>query len=237
MIPSLVAAVGLSALAIGLLVLRSLGASYRVGRLLAVTPKVSVEEALVLATEFRPPYVRIDGRVDAEDEFEDADHRPLVLRRTRVEVQHGRAWTIIEDGREAIPFEIREGLSGIAVDASALGPGLVVVPRESRGVAADLPDRVPSELPPGTPVRIAIEQLSSVDHATVLGVPVPGAAGRPWMTSGRGRPLILTNLETAEAMRILVGDRRMVPVAATAWLGSGLVLLAIAVVLAVAGVR
>ena len=41
------------------------------------------------------------------------------------------------------PFEVREGLDAIAVDDDALDDGLVVVPRESVGTAADAPDRVP----------------------------------------------------------------------------------------------
>ncbi len=236
MIPILVAVLGVLALVAAWLLLRSLGPRYRVGRLLAVARRVSVDDALALAMRPDPPYVRIDGRIDAEDEFEDADHRPLVFRRTRVEVRRGDRWVVVEDGRESIPFEVREGLSGIAVDASGLGDGLIVVPRESLGVAADLPDRVPSDLATTAPVRVIIEHLSSVDHVSALGVPSVDDAGRPQLGAGRGRPLIVTNLEPHEAMRILVGDHRYVPLAASVGLAGGAVLLVAAGILAVIGV-
>jgi len=235
-IPAFVATIGVAALAAGWLLLRSLGPRYRVGRLLAVVPTMSVDEAVAHARNGNAPYLRIDGRIDAEDEFEDADHRPLVFRRTRVEVLRGARWTRVEDGLETIPFEVREGLSGIAIDASALSDGLVVVRRESRGHAADLPDRVPPDLSPDTPVRVTIEQLSSVDHVSALGVPALDEGGIPQLGAGRGRPLIVTNLEPAEAMRILVGDRRHVPRAAAAALAGGAVLLVLAVALGVSGV-
>ena len=58
-------------------------------------------------------------------------------------------------------------------------------------------------------MRLRVEQVSSVEHAVVLGVPVAGPGEQPVrMTAGLGRPLILTTLETPEAMRILAGRRR-----------------------------
>jgi hypothetical protein len=77
-----------------------------------------------------------------------------------------------------------------------------VVPRLSDGVAGDLADRLPAGLPPDTPVRARIEQVSSVEHAIVLGVPV-AEDGRIRMEAGLGRPLVLTTLDPPEAMRIL----------------------------------
>src|SRR5206468_3701287 len=147
------------------------------------------------------------------------DHRPLVFRRTRLESRVGRGWRQFEDHRQAVEFEIREGLDAIAIDHRSLDTGLVVVPRESMGTAGDLPDHVPPDLAADTPVRATIHQLSSVEHAIVLGVPRPAdptprapalrapAAGasapddpRATMTAGLGRPLVLTVLEPGEAM-------------------------------------
>jgi hypothetical protein len=207
--PLLLAAAGALALALGGVVLRTFGPRYRVGRLLATTPRVSIAEALELAASGRRRYVRIDGRIDAEDEFEDADHRPLVFRRTRLESRAGRGWRVFEDQRRAVAFEIREGLDAIAIDHAALDAGLVVVPRESVGTAADLPDRVPPELAADTPVRARIDQVSSVEHAIVLGVPLPaggGDASTSRMSAGLGRPLVLTVLEPPEAIRVLAAD-------------------------------
>ncbi len=209
MLPLILLAAGAAALVAALVVLRSFGPGYRVGRLLATVPRVSVDDARRIATGPSPRYVRVDGRIDAEDEFEDPDHRPLVLRRTRLQHRAGRSWTTFEEGREQVPFTVREGLDAIVVDAAALDTGLVVVRRESAGTAADLGDRAPPGLAPETPVRAIVEQVSSVEHAIVLGVPVRDTAdGDPRMTAGLGRPLVLTTLEPAEAMRILGGGNR-----------------------------
>ena len=73
---------GVVALGIAAAILRGFGRGYRIGRLLAVAPRLSVAEAVQLAESGRAGYVRIEGRIDSEAEWEDADHRPLVLRRT-----------------------------------------------------------------------------------------------------------------------------------------------------------
>jgi hypothetical protein len=238
--PLIVGSAGVLALVLGGLVLRTFGAAYRTGRLLVTTPPVTVAEANAIAAAGERRYVRVTGRIDAEDEFEDADHRPLVFRRTRLELHRGRAWVPFEDQREAVAFTINEGLDAIGVDTDALGDGLVVVPRESVGRAADVPDRVPAGTDPATPVRARIEQISSDEHAIVIGYPVATAEpeGTPGMTTpsstvapsavltaGRGRPLILTVLEPDEAMRILAGGDAGRTRIAAALLGAGAILL------------
>jgi len=225
---------GLIALAAGVLVLRSYGPRYRVGRLLAATPEVTVAEAKALAAG-SPHYVRIQGRIDAEDEFEDEHHRPLVFRRTRLQLQRDGRWESFQDGRERVAFDVREGLDSIAIDDAALDVGLVVVPRESVGSAKDVADRVPAGTAPETPVRLRVEQVSSVEHAIVVGVPALDASGAPQMTAGMGRPLVLTTLDSNEAMRILTEGDRTRPLVAVLCLAGGLVLLTFAIVLAIAG--
>ena len=208
MIPALLVLAGLALLGTGWILLRSLGAAARVGRILAATPVVPVSRALALAEGGSTRYVAVSGRIDAEEEFEDEHHRPLVFRRTRLETKTGKAWTALEDVRQSAPFEVVEGLDRIAVDVDALDVGLVVVTRESEGVASDVPDRMPDGLAPETPVRLRVEQLSSVEHAIACGVPVRNADGGTILGAGLGRPLIVTTLEPAEAMRLLaVGHR------------------------------
>ena len=225
---------GLAALVAGGLVLRTYGPNYRVGRLLASTPEVSVAEARVLA-EGRPRYVRVQGRIDAEDEFEDDAHRPLVFRRTRLQLRRDRGWVSFEDRRERVRFEVRDGLDGIVVDDADLDTGLVVVPRESVGTAADVADRVPAGTSPTTPVRLRVDQISSVEHAIVLGVPGRDEEGEPRLSAGLGRPLVLTTLETDEAMRLLTEGRSgRIKVAVVCFAG-GVGLVVVALVLAVAG--
>jgi hypothetical protein len=233
MTPLLPLIAGLVALAAGALVLRSFGARYRVGRLLASTPAVSVDEARALSTG-PARYVRVAGRIDAEDEFEDDAHRPLVFRRSRLSVFIDGGWVDVEDDQRAVRFGVQEGRDRIGVDHTALDAGLTVVPRESLGTAADVPDRVPADTPPGSPVRLRIEQVSSVEHAIVLGVPRPGPDGDPLLTAGLGRPLVLTTLEVPDAMRILADGRPIRPRVAAFAFGGGSILIVIGLVWALA---
>ncbi len=234
LIPLIPVAAGFIALVAGVLVLRTYGPNYRVGRLLASTPEVSVAEAREMAAG-PPRYIRVAGRIDAEDEFEDDAHRPLVFRRTRLQVGSEDGWTTFEDGRERVRFEVRDGLDGIVVDDAALDTGLVVVPRESVGTAADVPDRVPPGTPVETPVRLRVEQISSVEHAIVLGVPSMNDAGEPRLSAGLGRPLVLTTLEPDEAMRLLTDGSARRPLIAAGLLAAGLGLLVVGGLLAVIG--
>jgi hypothetical protein len=233
--PLLFIVLGLVALGVGVLVLRSFGSRYRVGRLLAATPSVSVAGARELAGG-QARYVAIKGRIDAVDEFEDDAHRPLVLRRARLQLRSGSDWVTVDEHTTAVAFEVRDGLDAIAIDHDALDTGLVVVPRESVGTAADAPERVPDGTAPDAPMRLLVEQVSSVEHAVVLGVPMPGEGDTPLrMTAGLGRPLILTTLEPAEAMRILAADGPRRPLIAAMALMLGLAALTIGVVWAVLG--
>jgi hypothetical protein len=226
---------GLAALVAGVLVLRTYGPNYRIGRLLASTPTVSVAEARQLATQGRPRYVRVSGRIDAEDEFEDDAHRPLVFRRTRLELRRETSWISFEDRRERVRFEVRDGLDAIVVDDAALDTGLVVIPRESVGTAADLADRVPTGTPADAPVRLRVEQVSSIEHAVVLGVPGVDGTGGLRLSAGLGRPLVLTTLEPDEAMRVLAQGHARRPLIAAACLAAGLGLVVIGLVLLVSG--
>ena len=76
---------------------------------------------------------------------------------------------------------------------------------------------------------MTIEQLSAVEHATVVGQPLQRDGGAT-MTAGLGRPLIVTILDQPAAMRVLAGDHRGRVVAATIALAVGLGLLAAAVI-------
>jgi hypothetical protein len=206
-IPQVLVGVGLVMLAVGAGILRSFGPRYRVGRLLASTAPVTLGEAVELAHAGERRLVRVQGRIDSDEDFEDANHQPLVLRRTRLEhgVGLGR-WRTLDLRVEAVPFELHEDLDAIGVDTAALGDGLVVVPRRSVGAVSDLGDRVPtSGVRADAPARLTVEQVSSVEHAIAVGVPILDPAGRPTLTAGGGRPLILTTLEIPEAMRVLTG--------------------------------
>lgn len=224
MTPLLPVLLGLASLAAGLVLLRRLGTKARIGRILASTPVVPVDRARELAFAGTPRYVAVGGRIDAEEDFLDENERPLVYRRTRLELRGPRGWTTVDYHREALPFEVAGGLERLAVDHEALDEGLVTVERESIGTAGEIPDRVPEGTDPATPARLRVQFLSTVDHGLVLGVPVVDPVLGPTMRAGLGRPLVLTTLEPAEAMRLLAVDHQGTTRAATVLLAAGLVL-------------
>ncbi len=220
---------GLGLLIAGGLFLRSIGPGQRVGRLLASTPRISVEQALALTRDSVPRYIRVDGRLDSDEDFPDEREQPLIFRRRRLEAWRGRRWEILSEARDLVPFQLNEGLASIAIDGAVLGVGLVVLPREALGAAAEAPGVLPDGLDPATRVRLRVEQVSAVEHATVIGTPSLDAAGKPILTSGTGRPLILSTLEPAEAMQILSGGRdRALIVAILLTAGLGLLILGLA---------
>jgi len=225
---------GVAALGGAIGILRSFGPRFRVGRLLSTAPVISIGEAVERAKSGTAAYVRISGRIDSEAEFEDGDHRPLVLRRTRFEARADDRWANFDIVRETVAFELREGLDAIVIAGDDLDVGLIVIPRETVGIVGDLGDRAPADLDRRLPARVVVEQVSSVEHAMVAGVPSLAADGSPCMGAGLGRPLILTTLEQAEAMRILAGGSSRRPrlavallLVAMACLIAGLIMLAV----------
>ena len=236
---SIVSAAGaVACLVIAALLLRRVGRGYRIARLLASAPLASIAEVLQVAADGERRYMRLSGRVTSDEEFPDENQRPLVFRRQRIERRAGANWQVLDEDRLAVPFGVEDRRDFVAVDADALGEGLVVIPRESTGVARELPDelrsRLASDLEAETPIRLRVDQVSAVEQATVVGMPITGAAG-PIMTAGLGRPLILSTLDESAAMRLLAGDGRQSVLMAAAALIAGLALLAITVVAVVAG--
>ena len=144
--PSCSLAIGLGLIVCGLVLLSRLGGAYRVGRLLAAAPLMPIAAAVELARSGEPRYVRVHGRITSAEEFPDEHDRPLVFRRRRLELRTGGRWQDVWHEREAVPFGVEERAAFIAVDAARLEHGLVVIPRESRGRAGE----VPEHLPPGT---------------------------------------------------------------------------------------
>ncbi len=234
MTPSLLLAAGLVALVAGWLLVQRLGPRARVGRILAATRVVPVDEAVRLAGG-SPHYVGVGGRLDSDQEFLDEHDRPLVLRRSRLELHRGSRWRTVSDHREVVPFGLAGGLASIAVDGEALDEGLIVVLRQSEGTAGEIPDHLPEGTPPNTPARLRVELVSTVDHALALGVPTLGPDGQPILRAGLGRPLILTTLEPGEAMRLLAADHRTSTRAGALMMAGGLVAAAVGLGWAIAG--
>jgi hypothetical protein len=211
------AAAGVGCIVVAAILLRTVGRGYRLGRMLWAAPQVPIGDAAALSGSALR-FVRVTGRVSSEEEFPDELDRPLVFRRTRVEVldRPGR-WRTLVDDREAVPFGVEARSEAIDVDTAALAEGLVVVPREATGTVADLPADLRASLgdiDPATPARLVVEQISAVEQATVAGRPV-SRDGHSLLTADDHRPLIVTTLEPAAAMRLLAaGHRNRVRVAA-----------------------
>jgi hypothetical protein len=232
-------ALAVACLVAGAVLLRSLGASFRVGRLLAATPTVDIDDAIEIAATDKRNYVRVVGRISSEEEFPDENDRPLVFRRKRLEIADvDRAWRSVADEREAVPFGVETRSAFIAVDEAAIDIGLVAIPRESQGQLRDLPPGLLAGIadlpPPEARARLVIEQLSAVEHATVCGMAVV-RDGRPTLTSGTGRPLIITTLEAPAAMRLIAAGHRGRAVGGGVLLLVGLGLATAGVVAGVAG--
>ncbi len=239
MIGALLALIGAGVVVAGAVLLNRGGPGYRVGRLLAVAPELTLEEIAEAAAAPEQRYVRMRGRIASDEEFPDENDRPLVYRRQRLQTGRPGRWSDVDDDRVAVPFGLEAKGAFVAVDVDALGEGLVVVPRVAEGHARDLPpayaERVPG-LAPETPIRLRVDQLSAVEQATAAGVPGFGPDGQPRLTSGLGRPLIVTPLEPDAAMRVLASERRGAVRAAAVLLVGGLAAVAIGLVAFLAGI-
>jgi hypothetical protein len=196
---------------------------------------VALEECRELAAG-AAVYVRVSGRISSTEEFPDEDDRPLVFRRTRLEVQVGPdRWRTVRDEREAVPFGVESRSTFVAIDQDALGDGLVAIPRIATGRVSELHGDMAaaaSGVAPDTAVRLTIEQLSAVEHVSACGTPVL-REGEPLLSSGLGRPLIVTALDRPAAMRLLASGARRRVAAAAVLIAAGLALVAIAVGVAV----
>ena len=235
MLPLWLVFLGVVACVFAGLLLRRIGPGFRIARLLAGAPEVSVDEVATAATGGQP-YVRVHGRIASDEEFPDEMDRPLVYRRRRLELATdptARSWRTLEDEVMAVPFGLEDRTAFVAVDAARLYEGLTVIVRESVGSAADAPDRVPPDTPLATPLRHRVHQVSAVEHAYVAGAPRLADDGQPMLTASHRRPLILTTLELPEAMRLLAAGNRRTVVAATVLLALGIGLIALGIVLAV----
>jgi hypothetical protein len=213
MIGPILILLGLICALVGWLLLRRGGPEWRIGRLLSAAPQRDLAAAAAMATAGEEAYIRVHGRIASEEEFPADDGKPLVFRRRRLQQRRGRSgWQTFDDERLAVPFGLSARGERVAIDTDALGDGLVVVPREAEGVAADVGEGDTAgprpDLPPDTPVRLRIDQVSAVDHATAAGMPRLGTDGEVVLGPGLGRPLVLTTLEPDEAMRMLAGERR-----------------------------
>jgi hypothetical protein len=235
--------IGAALLVIGLLLSRRTDARTRAGQLLAGLSPISPTEALKLAVLRRDsaPYLAIKGSIDAPEIFEDEHHRPLVFRRERVSIADEGGWRVIDTAERSLPFVVSDPSNSISIATADLADGLVVVERRWEGSVAELhaagreyqrPETAAlvaalATSDPTRGARVGLEQISNLDRATAAGQLVDGE-----LRAGAGRPLVVTTLERADALRLLGGEARGRLVSSTL----ALALLAIGLLLLLGGV-
>ena len=243
-----IALIGAALLVIGLLLSRRTDARTRAGQLLAGLSPISPTEALKLAAlrGDSAPYLAIKGSIDAPEIFEDEHHRPLVFRRERVSIADEGGWRVIDTAERSLPFVVSDPSNSISIATADLADGLVVVERRWEGSVAELhaagreyqrPETAAlvaalATSDPTRGARVGLEQVSNLDRATAAGQLVDGE-----LRAGAGRPLVVTTLERADALRLLGGEARGRLVSSTlalALLAIGLLLLLGGVALALA---
>lgn len=243
-----IALIGAALLVIGLLLSRRTDARTRAGQLLAGLSPISPTEALKLAAlrGESAPYLAIKGSIDAPEIFEDEHHRPLVFRRERVSIADEGGWRVIDTAERSLPFVVSDPSNSISIATADLADGLVVVERRWEGSVAELhaagreyqrPETAAlvaalATSDPTRGARVGLEQISNLDRATAAGQLVDGE-----LRAGAGRPLVVTTLERADALRLLGGEARGRLVSSTlalALLAIGLLLLLGGVALALA---
>ena len=204
---------------LGLLLSRRTDARTRAGQLLAGLSPISPTEALKLAAlrGDAAPYLAIKGSIDAPEIFEDENHRPLVYRRERVSIADEGGWRVIDTAERSLPCVVSDPSSSISIATADLADGLVVVERRWEGSVAELyaagreyqsPETAAlvaalAASDPTRGARVGLEQISNLDRATAAGQLVDGE-----LRAGAGRPLVVTTLERAEALRLLGTEGR-----------------------------
>lgn len=214
-----VVVVGAALILFGLLLSRRTDARTRSGQLLAGLSPISPTEALKFAAlrGDAAPYLAIKGSIDAPEIFEDENHRPLVFRRERVSIADEGGWRVIDTAERSLPFVVSDPSSSVSIATADLADGLVVVERRWEGSVVELhaagreyqsPETAAlvaaiAASDPTRGARVGLEQISNLDRATAAGQLVDGE-----LRAGAGRPLVVTTLERAEALRLLGSEGR-----------------------------
>jgi len=214
-----IALIGAALIALGLLLSQRTDVRTRAGQLLAGLSPITPTEALRLAAlrGESSPYLAIKGSIDAAEIFEDEHHRPLVYRRERVSIADEGGWRVIDTAERSLPFVISDPSSAIRISIADLADGLVVVERRWEGSVAELHAAgreyqsaetaalvaAIAASDPSRQARVGLEQISNLDRATAAGQLVDGE-----LRAGAGRPLVVTTLERAEALRLLGAEGR-----------------------------
>ena len=223
---------GATLAAVSLLVLRHAGASPGIARRLAGPREVRVGQLLgPEALPERP--VRVAGRIRCREPLELGDGERLVAYHRDVEVRIGGRWRSIERMRETRSFDLWDHDGSLSVDPSRAAEPLIVIPKVWRGDPAELEEphasavaRLSERHGPATEARATTRSVNVTDRLLVLARAKLDGAGRPHLEPPSGGYL-LTNLELAEAMRLLGGRRGRLAATSILALAASIILLVV----------
>lgn len=216
-----VALVGLTLLAGGLLTLATSHAHVRAARRLGGARQVKVGE-LLDAADLPDRPVRVIGRVRCADPLVSEEDERLVAWHRDVEVKTRDGWRSIEHRRETRSFELWDHDGALTLDPAEAAEPLVAIPHVWNGRADELDEtyqpaiaRLSAQFGPVTAARAETRMISVVDRLLVLAIP-ERIGDRLRLAPPPGGYLI-SALELDEAMRLLGGPRRRwLPVAVLA---------------------
>ena len=226
------AVLGLIVAAISLLLLRASGARPALARRLAGPAQLRVGQLL---DGGQPPgrAVRVVGRIRCRDPLEMGGGERLVAFHRDVEVRIGDSWRVIERLRETRSFDLWDHDGAVTVDPAKAAEPLIVIPKVWRGDPSELEEphasavaRLAERHGRPTAARATTRTVNVTDRLLLLARPGRDMAGRLRLEPPDGGYLI-SNLELADAMRLLGGRHRRL--AATAIVGLGIAVAMVAI--------
>jgi len=215
-----------------LAVLRAVDARPVVARRLAGPRELKVGQLVGDASLPSRP-VRVNGRIRCREPLDAGDGERLVAFHRDVEVRIGGSWRSIERMRETRSFELWDHDGSLSVDLAQAAEPLITIPRVWRGTPDALEEphasavaRLAERYGPATEARAITRSINVTDRLLILARTSRDEAGRARLEPPDGGYLV-TNVELADAMRLLGGRRRHAAAAGIIGLALAIALIAI----------
>lgn len=244
LLPAALAVAGLALLAAGLALVRRSGARPGMGRRLAGARQLRVGDLVALphADSLPPRPIRVVGRIRCAEPIVTAQDDRLVAIHRDVQVAlPGGGWRSIERLRETRSFELWDHDGSLQIDPAQAAEPLVVLPHVWTGSIDELDDsyapalaRVIAEQGPPLQARASTRMVSVIDRLLVLARVGRDDEGRVVLVPPAGG-YILSALDLDDAMRVLGGPHPRWLVTGAVAIAMAALLLALAVLLAIAG--
>ena len=244
LLPAALAVAGLALLAGGLALVRRSGARPGMGRRLVGARQLRVGDLVALppGDSLPPRPIRVVGRIRCAEPIVTAQDDRLVAIHRDVEVAlPGGGWRSIERLRETRSFELWDHDGSLQIDPAQAAEPLVVLPHVWTGSIDELDDsyapalaRVAAEQGPPLQARASTRMVSVVDRLLVLARVGRDDEGRVALVPPAGG-YVLSALDLDDAMRVLGGPHPRWLVSGAVAIAMAALLLALAVLLAIAG--